>query len=414
MMRVSTSQFFQSGLNRIIEQQEHLLDLQSKISSQKRVETPSDDPVAFNRIFTYEQEINIAERYMYNASIAQHSNEQEEAVLNTSTDLLQQTNQLIIQSNNAALTEDERNTIAIELEQIQEQMLGLANTKVNGEYLFAGYTSNTEPFTKSNSTFNYNGAQKAREIQINETLDILYADSGFDAFVDINQGNGDFKTAANAANTGNGVIDIGSITDKATYDSVSTETFTISFVTNSSGELAYNVFGSASGQVIPTLPTDATTGAPDFEDGDAINFSGMSVSIDNTPVAGDSFTLQPSVREDVFTTLQRAIDAVRMPQDTDAEKGLYQNEIASVQQNVYNALDNIDKTRSKVGARLSSIDTQFAANETFIYTAKKALSDIRDIDPAKVISELAQVTNVLEASQASYARIQNLSLFNYI
>ncbi len=413
-MRVSTQQFFQSGIGKILDQQEQLIDLQKQVASQLRVETASDDPIAFNRIFTYQQEIVVSERYMYNAGLAMNSNEQEEASLTTATDLMQRVNTLVIQSINGAMNENDHQAIVTELEAIRDQMLAIANTKVNGEFLFAGYKSFTQPFVQTPTGVSYNGGQKAREIQINDTVTVTYADSGFTTFMDIPTGNGDFSTDADSNNVGDGVINIGSVTDRAAYQAVSTETFSINFVTNANGDLAYNVFGSLSGQVVPALPLDATNDAVAYIDGGDIAFSGATVSITREPVVGDLFTLSPSVSQDIFTTLQQTMDAISLPEMNPGEQGVFQTRIASAHQNILNSMDNFDIVRSGVGARLNKIDTQMAVNENFIFTAKKGLSDLRDADPAKVISELAQLSNNLEASQASYARIQNLSLFNFI
>lgn len=56
-MRISTNQFYQSGLNNILDQQSNLNITQDKISTGLKVTKPSDDPVATITIINLEQEI---------------------------------------------------------------------------------------------------------------------------------------------------------------------------------------------------------------------------------------------------------------------------------------------------------------------------------------------------------------------
>jgi flagellar hook-associated protein 3 FlgL len=67
-----------------------------------------------------------------------------------------------------------------------------------------------------------------------------------------------------------------------------------------------------------------------------------------------------------------------------------------------------------VGARLNIIENQRQVNGDFVLTATTALSNARDVDMAEAISNLAQQQLGLEAAQRSFARIQNLSLFNFL
>ena len=47
-------------------------------------------------------------------------------------------------------------------------------------------------------------------------------------------------------------------------------------------------------------------------------------------------------------------------------------------------------------------------------TLRETLSDLRDVNVAEAASRLAQQSTALEAAQASFVRLQGLSLFNYL
>ena len=78
------------------------------------------------------------------------------------------------------------------------------------------------------------------------------------------------------------------------------------------------------------------------------------------------------------------------------------------------ALNHLDNFRAKVGARQNAIDSHRDFNEDIKLEAQKRLSEVQDLDYAEAISRLNLQLAGLEASQKSFARIQNLSLFNFL
>ena len=61
-----------------------------------------------------------------------------QTALDSTKDILVRAKEIALQGNNSTLTTEARSTLAREVEQLAEAMLGYANTGVNGEYLFAG------------------------------------------------------------------------------------------------------------------------------------------------------------------------------------------------------------------------------------------------------------------------------------
>ncbi|MCK4742508.1 MAG: flagellar hook-associated protein FlgL [Sulfuriflexus sp.] len=94
---------------------------------------------------------------------------------------------------------------------------------------------------------------------------------------------------------------------------------------------------------------------------------------------------------------------------------------AKFHETIERVLDNLDRNlgsvidiRSRVGARLNSIDDQTNLNEASLLQVRETLSGIQDLDYADAISKLEQQTTSLQAAQQSFLRIQGLSLFNFL
>lgn len=86
-----------------------------------------------------------------------------------------------------------------------------------------------------------------------------------------------------------------------------------------------------------------------------------------------------------------------------------------------NALTDIDtaigsvlNTRAAIGARMNAIDDQKNANEAFDVAINQVRSSLEDLDYAEAISRFNQQLTALQASQQSFLKIQDLSLFNFL
>ena len=78
------------------------------------------------------------------------------------------------------------------------------------------------------------------------------------------------------------------------------------------------------------------------------------------------------------------------------------------------AMDNIFSVRAGVGARINSIESQQNINDQFLVQLQSQLSDIQDLDYAEAVGRMELQLTGLQASQQSFNKIQNLSLFNYM
>ncbi len=412
-MRISTSQMFETAVNAMLEQQAKVSHTQLQVASGKRVLTPSDDPVASALTLDLNQALETTKQYQLNGDAASARLNLEESTLSSVTNQINRLRELAVKANNATNTDTDRQAISEEAKQILKEMLGLANTVDNNNvYLFAGHQGHNKPFAPTASgTFTYSGDDGQRLVQVGASRQVADSDPGSDVFINIRNGNGTFTTQDNPANTGNGIIDPGNVVDPTSYVP---DTYTISFVTNGAGELAYNVFGANGGQIIPPLPQNATTNAPAYQEGASISFNGIQTNIKGTPAVGDSFTISPSTNQSLFDTAQKLINTLDAGTGSDADRARLANGINRALSDLDQSLEHILSVRAKVGARLNAIDSQSNNNDSLILQVQKTLSSTTDLDYASAVSRLQQEVTGLEAAQKAYTRVQGLSLFNYL
>ena len=184
-MRISTSWAQHTAVNSILGQQSRLQQTQMQLSTGKKILTPSDDPVAAARSIDLNQGIKQTEQYQSNINAARQRLSLEDGVLQNATEVLHKIKELGVQGLNATNSPSDRIIIATEMESLNEHLVGLANTRnANGEYLFSGFKSATQAFSKNTVSggYTYAGDSNQRTIQIGETRQIADGDPGINVF----------------------------------------------------------------------------------------------------------------------------------------------------------------------------------------------------------------------------------------
>jgi len=197
---------------------------------------------------------------------------------------------------------ENKKQIAAEVDQLNAQLLSIANTRnYNGEYIFSGYKTDTPAFTNT-AGFAYTGDNNSREIAIGPNRTVTDGDPGNAVFGDILAG-------------------------PLTPGGIS------------------NIF-----QAIEQFSTDMKA---------------------NTPNANSL---------------------------KDFDQGLVR----------------LATTRASTGARLHALENQETLNAEYILDNKTTASDIGDLDFAEALSQFNLQQTSLQAAQQAFAKVQNLSLFNYL
>jgi len=78
------------------------------------------------------------------------------------------------------------------------------------------------------------------------------------------------------------------------------------------------------------------------------------------------------------------------------------------------AIDLVSTKRASIGARLNSIDGQRETNTSFEIELQRNRSSLEDLDYAEAVSRFQRQNIALQASQQTFAKIEQLSLFNYL
>ena len=411
-MRISTNQMQQAALNAMSKQHETLSRTQQQDASGKKIFKPSEDPVAASRVVNLKDTLASINQHQSNVDAARARINLSEGVLSSVVDALQRVRELSIQANNDSQNDNTRYYISAEVEQIQDALLHLANTTdSNNDYLYAGNLSRNKPFSRNEAgAFEYHGDESHREIQISRSRRIVVDDPGSEVFLEIKNGNGVFNIHEGEKNKGSGLIDPG----YASGDYIE-DTYAIIFdkkfpdyvddkITNNI-PLTYSVIDSKGSVLAAGVP---------FQSDKDIEFNGVHTSIKGEPEHADYFVVRPSQHQDIFTTLENLIRALKSKNPEADDRISFHNSISRSLTDITQTLDNVLGVRSKIGARLNALDSQETINEAYKLQIRELLSNVEDLDYAEAVSRLNLELTGLEASQKAFTRVQDISLFNYI
>lgn len=398
--RISNQQMTGRAARQILARSSEVARHQQEISSGRRINRPSDDPAGAGRLVGMEQARARLEQFDRNASAAESRLGLEETALTGVIDSLTRLRELAVSAGNGALDANSHRAIQTEVNYHLDALYGFANTRDgNGAYLFSGTNTSTRPFSPDSPDVIYSGSDEVLKLQVGAGQKVDTTHSGAEVFLRIRGGNGQFQTDTDAANTGSGTIDTGSVTDMTTF---TYDNYRIVFTSPTSMDIINDTTGA-------TVQSGLT-----YEDNRVIEFDGRGVVITGKPAAGDVFHVEPSQQKDVFNIVKDFSEALAADPPDDAATAQQRQAFASMLTDIDQSLDHINTVRSQAGSRLKGIDGSREDNAALKLQIAQTRSSIEDLDMAQAITKLESEVFSLEVLQKSYTRIKDLSIFNYL
>ncbi len=410
--RLGTANMYDNALRNLGARQTNLSNLQENLTSGKRVVRASDDPVsaaqaerAINRLARIQTEQRALETQ-------RNAIAQAESALGDAVQLAQNFRELVVNAGSAALTPNDRATIANQLQGLREQMVEVANRKdTNGVPLLGALGSALAPFLgplSSSPDYVFDGlpGQAASSgVTIPGTLD------GESAFMFDPQRDGVYTAGVSA------------IPSSRMLNTSAINPLDTSLVTGNNYSITFSAVGPGAtpGTTTATYTiTNTTTGAvspavvvPDFPSDKPVTIAvagipGLAFDIKGNPANGDTITLQPS--PSMFSTMDSAISGIRNATDSNAAS----QAVGQALGNMDIGLERLHNMRGYAGELLNRADRITGDQEKRSVQLEGDRSRAEDLDMIQGISDFQNQQVGYEAALKSYAQVQKLSLFNFI
>ncbi|QPC47514.1 flagellar hook-associated protein FlgL [Mangrovibacillus cuniculi] len=175
-MRITQSMLSTQSLRNLNTSYGRMGTLQEQLATGKKINRPSDDPVVAMKGMFYRSNLAEVDQFKRNLSELYMWMENSEAGIEQATNGLERVRELVIQGKNGTLTAEDRSVIAKEIEQIEQDIAQIANTKMAGRYIFHGTNvdkpvvtdTTTNPVTLSNDILTNNTAISEYNVEVSQ------------------------------------------------------------------------------------------------------------------------------------------------------------------------------------------------------------------------------------------------------
>ena len=199
-MKISTTLYFDRANQQLGDVQGELAKTQEQLSTGKQIVKPSDSPDKASLVTRLESELARQANYQGTLKSVNTRLQSEETVLKNTSDVMVRMKELATQAANDTLSPADRQSIALEVSSLKDQVLSLANTQdTNGNYLFSGSRVGSPAFGKNaQGQVVYQGDESRMKVAVGDNRRMNLNIPGSDAFVKV------IRTDANGNKTGVG------------------------------------------------------------------------------------------------------------------------------------------------------------------------------------------------------------------
>jgi flagellar hook-associated protein 3 FlgL len=177
-----------------------------QVSTGQRVNVPGDDPAASAALVQNSAESAAVDQYTANSEAALGQAQQADSVISSVVSLLNKAISVGTEGATGTETSDNRQTLAVETQQILNSIVGEANTQYQGTALFGGTSGAASAFvtdSTSSTGYTYAGSSSVNQVQVGDGLTVQTTIAGNTLFTNAS-GNvlGSLSQLVTALNTG--------------------------------------------------------------------------------------------------------------------------------------------------------------------------------------------------------------------
>ena len=425
-MQISSKLFNQQQVSNFSDINSGIQSLQSKIASGKNILVASDDPVGSVELSGFKVVKEQLDQYIKNVNNSDVRLKTIDTNLQNLTNIMIRANELMIQASSDVLGASDREAIALELDEMKQEALGLANQQdAGGAFLFSGYKTKLQPFVKDISgSINYKGDRGVTSLAVSESMIVETNLDGGSLFQSIKVGS---KKAISMFTMLENMSNSIRTASQGVHTLEAPTNAEIDIINNNYGDWKFDIVGNGgtatiSSELVGDDPTDIIN---------KINASNIGITASLSSTEGKIKLI--SNQEGLIKIQNLSVEGIENAQKTPTSyitlnvtdpsgnimgksQTLYDtNQLTTSQLNdISETQVHIANFRGKVGARLNLLDRQ---NDNLIernIAIQKDIGNLADADLAALVTEMQSMMTSLQASQRAFVKISNLSLFEFI
>ena len=195
-MRVANQTIYGMVKQNLANIAEDLVKANKVVTTGKRITDLSDDPVGLTQALHVKANLSNMEQLGRNINFGKTWLSASEGALRNVQNLVSETKATAVQMASATIGASERDSAAVTVQNMLEEIVSLANTDVGGRFIFAGSNTDTVPFAQDGT---YSGDNNPFTIKVSQATSVAVGKDGEAVFkapgMDIFQTLTDLKTA---------------------------------------------------------------------------------------------------------------------------------------------------------------------------------------------------------------------------
>ncbi|MBN2314733.1 MAG: flagellar hook-associated protein FlgL [Sedimentisphaerales bacterium] len=371
-----------------------LVQLQEQASTGSLINRASDDPSTAYRILELNSQKTSLEEYTNIIEETSNFLEMSSSVIDSIASTISEAQTRLTQIVSGVYSDESRESTAEGINDLLEQIVSLANTKYNGEYIFGGGYSASEPYSAQRTDgeitrITYQGNDESRNIEIAPGVQ----SSAFYVGADLFQSD-DRCEPTLISNTG---VQAGTGTSSVQGSQWLT-------ITGTAGNYSLSLDGGST-----TFTTDGT----DTNLAVTHSVTGEVLYVDTTQInsTGAALVYVPGT-QDIFNSLITIRDALRNEQD------LPNAQLDDVLNTAFSSLQEVSELLTQaevsVGSKIGFLEDIKDSLVNLTYSTEDETSRLEDADIAQIALDLSRREVLYEMSLSIAGSLLSLSLFDYL
>ena len=351
------------------------------MSSGNALQNGSDDSKQYNQILAINNNVKTYDSILNRIQSSTSFNNSSDSAVSSIKNSLESAQSLIIKALNDTLNTNDKSSVSYEIDSLKDTLLTLANSNVNGEYLFSGKNSSVKAFQKDTITgkITYTGSNDNKTLNVEKNSYITQGLNGVELFY----------YPKDSANTG-------------------------SALTFSENE----IISDEDGNVYKLLDNNSDGSF----DGLYLNGDSSSTSISIINNGDNTYTINNSTSS-ILQSKHSIFDLLEDISNTLNQKDSLGNNITSDEANdllsslfedLQTGYDYTNLAHSKLGTRISTIENYESIIETKLTHFNLLQEEYSSADLTKLAVESQSLENTYTALYSTINKINSLSLVNYL
>ncbi len=429
-MRITNKMMTNTMLLNINKNQNMLNKYDMQVSSGKKIQRPSDDPVIAVRALRFRTTVSEIKQFQTNCEDAKSWCSVSEQAASNIIDILKRVRDLSVQASSDVLSVSNRKKIIQEMDQLSKQFLNEANSSYAGRYIFSGFKTSTPATFIEDNAENYDIQQTFGKSEIETIKKVLDTPAG-ERINEVRRLRLGYKDITlNGVNPALGltVNDINSTDTDAYAPAAGTVNFlkdTGELIINQADEsglpaeftVDYNKTGFRKGDLVPECYFNCTN------NGNGFNYTNDKENMNYQISYSQMINVNSMADEIVPIDLQRDMEEIIAEVRGIKDDGSLEMELkADILSESFNKLltkvdAHVDKllvTRADIGSKINRLElTQNRLSEDEL-NFTDILSKNEDTDFAETLVKMSSMESVYRASLSATSKAIKSTLLDFI